>query len=205
MSIPEWFNKVLGNITGTTSVYHARDESGTMRRVSPEEWQKIQGGKKQAATRIPEPVAPVAPVAPPPQTPQVQGESSWSAQGRPATNPYSDIISQVFGNKAANMEKVLRWGEPGPGTQYGDQYGGENLSYNARGENQNPNGSIDRGLYQINSDTFDDFVRRKGDIMRQLGITSFDDMFDPQKNALMARLIQEEQGYGAWYGAPEGL
>lgn len=30
-------------------------------------------------------------------------------------------------------------------------------------------------------------------------------MYDPVKNAAMAKIIKDEQGWGAWYGAPEDL
>lgn len=131
--------------------------------------------------------------------------SNWSQYGRPEANPYANTLQEVFGNKASQMEQVLKWGNPGPGTKYGKDYGGENLSYDALAEGRNTDGSIDRGLFQINSNTFADFMRRHGNEMQAVGINSFDDMFDPRKNALMAKLIEEEQGYGAWYGAPQEL
>lgn len=82
---------------------------------------------------------------------------------------------------------------------------GENGARNPRAENRNNDGSIDRGLFQINSNTFADFQRRKGDLMAQAGIRSYEDMFDPAKNAKMAKIIKDEQGWAAWYGAPDDL
>lgn len=82
---------------------------------------------------------------------------------------------------------------------------GENQGRNPRAENRNNDGSIDRGLFQINSGTFADFQRRKGNLMAQAGIKSYEDMFDPAKNAKMAKIIHDEQGWNAWYGAPDDL
>lgn len=82
---------------------------------------------------------------------------------------------------------------------------GENQGRNPRAENRNSDGSIDRGLFQINSNTFADFQRRKGNLMAAAGIRSYDDMFNPTLNAKMAKIIHDEQGWDAWYGAPADL
>lgn len=137
-----------------------------------------------------------APTSTPTPTPQPE-EKKWQ-------ETYSTLLP-VFGEDIDKWMRVLRWGDVKKGGKYGVDYGGENLSLNPRAENINPDGSIDRGLFQINSKTFADFQRRKGDKLKKLGITSFDDMFDPVKNAQMAKLIWEEQGFGAWYGADPSL
>ncbi|MBK9272861.1 MAG: transglycosylase SLT domain-containing protein [Saprospiraceae bacterium] len=103
---------------------------------------------------------------------------------------YSDVLNSVFGGEADDAMRVLQ---------------GENAPLDPRAVNINTNGSEDRGLFQINSDTFADFQRRKGNQMRKAGITSYDDMFDPVKNAKMAAIIKDEQGWKAWYGAPDDL
>jgi len=136
---------------------------------------------------------------------QASDTNHWVQQSRPASNPYSNILQKVFGDEAPKFEQVLRWGQPTPGTSWGNGYGGENLSYDPQAEYQNDNGSLDRGLFQINSDTFDDFMKRKGDILKANGINSYDEMFDPYKNALMAKIIHDEQGFRAWYGAHPDL
>jgi hypothetical protein len=55
-------------------------------------------------------------------------------------------------------------------------------------------------------------MRRKGDILRQNGITSYDDMFDPEKNMIMAKIIWDDRrswgtsnGWDGWAGAPTDL
>lgn len=131
--------------------------------------------------------------------------SIWEIYKRPETNPYSDMIIEIFGDNAENMEQILRWGTPGAGKAHGIDYGGENLSFDPNAVNYNRNGSVDRGLFMINSNTFANYMRKMSDELDKLGIKSFDDMFDPRKNALMARIILENQGYGAWYGRPKHL
>lgn len=102
----------------------------------------------------------------------------------------SNIIDFVFKDEADNMRLVLK---------------GENASWNPKAINVNKDGSIDRGLFQINSNTFYDFKRRYPEEFKRLNINSFDDMDDPLKNAQVAKMILEEQGYKAWYGAPSFL
>jgi hypothetical protein len=63
----------------------------------------------------------------------------------------------------------------------------------------NKNGSFDVGAYQINSDTLADFMSRYPNTMKKMGVTSIEDMKDPRKNIQMAKLLQGEQGWGAWH------
>lgn len=101
------------------------------------------------------------------------------------------IIRSEFGDQADNMIEVLK---------------GENASWNPTIQPKaNRDGSVDRGLFQINSNTFADYQRRMGGQLKKLGINSYEDMFDPAKNAKMAKIILENQGYGAWFGAPKEL
>ena len=201
--------KFLQDLLGSTKITSTKTDQGWVRKEEStggimEMIKKILGEKDVKAQMVPTPTP--TPTATPQPTPEVTTPPTpnpWEQAGRPATNPYAEQMS-AFGENAGNMERVLRWGEPDD-QGYGANYGGENLSYNAEGDNQNSDGSIDRGLFQINSNTFADFLRRKGDVMTSLGITSFEDMKDPQKNIQMAKLILEEQGYGAWYGAPADL
>lgn len=72
--------------------------------------------------------------------------------------------------------------------------------YNPEATNVNKNGSVDTGLFQINSDTFKDFMQRKGHILEQYGINSYNQMKNPIFNAAMAKIIEDEQGWNAWYG-----
>jgi hypothetical protein len=102
----------------------------------------------------------------------------------------SSIIDYVFKDEADNMRLVLK---------------GENASWNPKATNTNKDGSIDKGLFQINSNTFEDFKRRYPEKFKKYNINTFDDMDNPLKNALVAKMILDEQGYKAWYGAPSYL
>lgn len=84
---------------------------------------------------------------------------------------------------------------------------GENQGFitDQRADKPNQDGSIDRGLFRINSNTFADFMRRKPEVLMANGIYSYDDMLDPLLNTRMAKIIQEEQGWGAWVAAPQEL
>lgn len=62
----------------------------------------------------------------------------------------------------------------------------------------NTNGSIDRGVFQINSHTFADYQRRMPTRLHDLGIQTYEDMFDWEKNIKMAHLIYSYQGLNAW-------
>jgi hypothetical protein len=115
-------------------------------------------------------------------------------------NPYYDqFFPEVFGSRANDFNDILYYKDP-QGIEYG-----ENRSYNPNARNFNSGGTEDRGLFQINSDTFNDFKRRYPKTMASNKIASFDDMYDPYKNAVMANIIFNEQGFGAWYGAPPRL
>jgi hypothetical protein len=105
-------------------------------------------------------------------------------------SPYADAIASAFGQDAADALRVIQ---------------GENVTQDPRARNKNSDGSEDRGLFQINSNTFNDFWNRKQDVLRAAGINNYNDMWDPVKNAKMARIIKDEQGWKAWYGAPDDL
>lgn len=92
------------------------------------------------------------------------------------------------------MEAIARWESNGWGC---------GLEPNAFHNNEN--GTQDRGLFQINENTFADFQRRLGAKMAAQGIYTFDQMFDPEKNIDMAYLVWLEQGEQAWVGYNHGL
>lgn len=96
----------------------------------------------------------------------------------------------MFGDEAENALRTL---------------GGENSTYNPMAVNNNRNGSTDVGLFQINSDTFNDFMRRVPKLLLASGITSYDQMYNPYLNAKMARIIYNQQGWDAWYGSPKEI
>jgi len=116
--------------------------------------------------------------------------------------PYQEAIQKYWQEKANIANQILRYVDPNTGEVLG-----ENTAYQAGPEMDIPNkdGSIDRGLFRVNSNTFIDFMERKPEVLAQHGIYSWDDMLDPIKNAAMARIIYDEQGAGAWYAAPPWL
>lgn len=108
-----------------------------------------------------------------------------------------DIIRRIFPNEATSAAAVAAT---------------ENGQYDPRrADNVNPSdGSIDRGIFQINSNTFNGLMQRQGDRLKKLGIRSFEDMYDPEKNAIVAQIIKEgaqqfrpetnPNGWSGWYG-----
>lgn len=86
----------------------------------------------------------------------------------------------------------------------------ENATYESkRADNVNQSdGSRDRGIFQINSNSFNGLMERQGKKLKDYGIASFEDMYDPDKNAYAATLIRKESkqenpqtnGWGRWFG-----
>ncbi len=112
--------------------------------------------------------------------------------------PFDDALRESFGDDFDDAIRVL---------------GGENAQFDPEAENtSNSDGSVDRGVFQINSIHFSEseFNRRK-EKMAAAGIdvsspeAAWEDMFDPAKNIAMARIIFDEQGWDGWIGAPRDL
>ncbi len=77
----------------------------------------------------------------------------------------------------------------------------ENGTYNPTvKDNPNSDGSVDRGLFQINNHTFNGLMQKFGDRLRTQGINSYEDMYDPAKNAAIAKMIYDQNGWGRWFG-----
>lgn len=115
-------------------------------------------------------------------------------------NPWQKEIKDIFGEDAADFERVMGWDYPD-----GRPGGGENRGYNPKAENKNKNGTLDIGLLQINEGTYKDFSRRHKSKLDNLGISAYTDLYDPIKNLQFAKVIFDEQGFNAWYGAPPDL
>jgi|SRR3990167_1054621 len=118
-----------------------------------------------------------------------------------SNNPFEKVINNIFGERANEAKRVL---------SYKDEKGeihGENTSFQTGPEVDIPNadGSIDRGLFRINSYTFADFMNRKKELLNRNGIYLYEDMYDPEKNTKMAKIIFDEQGWDAWYASPPDL
>lgn len=92
--------------------------------------------------------------------------------------------------------------------------GGENRGFATGTEVDIPNkdGSIDRGLFRINSNTFQGWLNnpRSRKRLEENGITSYDDMLDPRKNMIFARMLMEstptanegDYSWRKWWAAP---
>ena len=162
--------------------------------------------------------------------------------------PHDDEINKVFGDKADEARRTLKWDEgkgenPGYKTGEGwvDEKSGDHGDYNYKTEKKiidgktryiyildkdgnkikrwvdktngadtnesNPNAVVneDRGLFRINSGSFYDLMKRKKKEMENLGITSYDDMYDVKKNIAVAKIIYDEGGWKRWYGSSPEL
>ncbi len=85
----------------------------------------------------------------------------------------------------------------------------ENGTYDpTRKDNVNKDGTKDRGIFQINENTFNGLMKRQPDALKSHDINSFLDMWDADKNAYVAKLIRDgskqanpkTNGWGGWYG-----
>jgi len=118
------------------------------------------------------------------EVPVIQENTTYKLPTPP--EEISNVINQVFGELGSTAQKVAA---------------SENGLFKPdRDSPPNSNGSIDRGIFQINSNTFQDYMRRMPNVLNDMGIASFEDMKDPTLNSKMAKLIYENQGWGAWYG-----
>jgi len=106
-------------------------------------------------------------------------------------SPKDDIDSlfDIFGEDSEVMRAVCK-SENG--------YAWENKWVETREYTGNSDSTVDRGLCMTNSRTFADFQRRHSKDLKELGISSFEDMLDGEKNIQMAKLIYDEQGKNAW-------
>lgn len=107
--------------------------------------------------------------------------------------PYDNYLTKYWGNNYNDAVAILT----GNGVS-----SGENRAFNPKAINKNKNGSMDLGLFQINSNTFKDYKNRRGKELAQYGIYTYEQMKDPEKNTILAKLIFDEQGHNAWYGSP---
>lgn len=93
---------------------------------------------------------------------------------------------------------------------------GENASYKTGADATQLDGSIDRGLMRINSNTFNGLMQRHPDWMEKIGVSSWDQMNDPVLNAQVGRLVlldsnykkgkvRKNPSYRRWFAAPLGL
>lgn len=166
-----------------------------------------------------------------PQQPYVAKIQVPTGQGNQTLNPQmSQMLLNNFNDigEATNSARVLLHPNQQTRTQ-GELNKGLGTSFN-RGENPefkmsnidvpNNDGSIDRGLFRINSNTFTEMIKDKfwGSVMKNSGIKSWSDMDNVDKNTRMARLIlaranwdsqnnqiMQNPNWSQWYAAPLDL
>lgn len=129
----------------------------------------------------------------------------------------SQIMLNAFNDigQATNSAKVLNHPAdnpylPGDPSSVNHTTYGENGSFKTNNiDVTNNDGSVDRGLYRINNNSFNGIMADPhwGGLARdKFGIKNWQDMEDPQKNAYMAKLIYERNsGWRGWYAAPKDL
>lgn len=184
--------------------------------------------------------APVKKIASPQEVKGANAAADYIARIRIANtqnpNGFTDLppeIAQVLLgafddiNEATNAARVLHHPKQQTYTQAEiKRYGhpsvnyGENASFRTGPEvdSVQSDGSVDRGLMRINSNTFNGLMARHPDWMAAIGVTKWDDMLDPAKNAQVARLILRDSNYNAatgdvrsnpnwarWFAAPYDL
>lgn len=115
----------------------------------------------------------------------------------PPTGVFAEALRKNF-PKEATQAAVVGWAENATKPFDPDGY-----NYNTPGDKQiTPGfeGSGDYGQMQINSKTMEDYLRRMPDKMKEIGISSVNDLKDPNKVAAFSALIRKYQGWGAWKG-----
>lgn len=134
----------------------------------------------------------------------------------------AQILMETFDpiNEATNAAQVLHHPRSQTYTQseikrYGKESWnhGENASFKDVADSTQSDGSIDRGLMRINSNTFNGLLTRHPDWMEQIGVNNFEQMNDPALNAKVAKLVLLDSNYdngqirknpswGRWFAAP---
>lgn len=177
-------------------MFAVTNSDGSIKQVPVSEFIKRQGGvvqKTPKPTKISTKAPTKAPTKSPTRSPQVLGASSdfmfnslpfGKTQIPQPPQEVGNALRKYFPNEAT-QSAIAAWSESG---------------YSPQAQGKNRDGSLDRGLMQINSNTFADYKRRMPGIMEQYGIKSYEDMYDMIKNIQMANLIRKYQGWDAWYG-----
>lgn len=115
-----------------------------------------------------------------------QYRESGNFEIAPLPAELAEQVKETFGKEAGRAAVVM-------GTE--NQLYDPNATYQNKGDN-----GIDVGLFQVNSNTLDDFLRRKPKKFEEIGVNDIEDLKDPIKNIKAAKIIFDEQGWNAWYG-----
>jgi len=119
----------------------------------------------------------------------------------------------------ANVGQLIREFFPNEATAAAAIFASENATFDPNrpdAENKDKKTgkvkSTDRGIPQINSDSFNGLMDRQGKKLKEQGITSYADMRDPRKSFIVAKMLQEgsksynkslgndSKGWSGWYG-----
>ena len=226
--IKDYLSGLFGNLFGGVSrVTYVRDEKGNL--VEPTATPAQQYARPTAS-----------PTASPTPTPTPRTEYSPTPAGeyqhqipyqmddnkrRMVKPDLSHLLLKVFDPIGAATESASVLAHPRERTmlpqeeaQYnqGRPYisGGENRSFKTGREVDIPNndGSIDRGLFRINSNILEGWMsnHKSRERLAEYGITDWDDMLDPEKNMVFARLLMEststqyegDRSWRKWWAAP---
>lgn len=115
---------------------------------------------------------------------QYRVEGNFEIQ--PLPSELAEQVKETFGKEAGRAAVVM---------------GTENPQYDPEATYENPGGrGTDVGLFQVNTNTLDDFLRRKPKKFEEIGVDDAEDLKDPIKNIKAAKIIMDEQGWNAWYG-----
>ena len=147
-------------------------------------------------------------------------ENYPTAEGQIPDQPNDEmakIIWDVFGPRnEATQSAAAAWAE-----NASEPYNPLGYGWNAGESDQpypnSPRGTEDLGVWQINSgepqypemgyiSTLTDLLSRRGGQLEDVGVRGQQDLYDTLKNALMAKIIREEEDqvgsepWGRWYG-----
>lgn len=115
------------------------------------------------------------------------------------STPFNKDIESTWGTESCNAKRILRF-------TYKSKVYGENTRFITKDADRvQRNGSVDRGLYRINSDTFNWYMKVRPKVLLNNGISAWDDMLNPTLNIRMGKIIFDYQGYCAWFAAPNDL
>ncbi len=205
-----------GHNLGSRSLVQGRTQTGLLSPVGPEQLVGDRVTVPQQQNIVSQPSTPTQqPTITPTPQPQQGREDIKETIAR-------NVTQEVFGDKATEAMRVLRHEDEqgnvkGENTRFltGPEVDISNEGYQKPSETKQAEGDVmgkdgmwysqDRGLFRINNRTFADFKERKPALLKKAGISSYKDMYDPVKNAKMAKIIYDEQGWNAWFAAPEDL
>lgn len=129
----------------------------------------------------------------------------------PSNSNYMFDYSQIKRPRTTNFQptqppeyigKILRDVFPNEATKAATIANTETWSWNPKALNQGngPGQGVDRGLFQINSNTFGGLLINKLKELQKAGVTNFEQMDDPLLNAKVAKVILDSYGPGRWFG-----